>query len=95
MITAEAGTWDLRRAIVTGQTDRLQRYFDRLFEESSVLLRKMDENATQFITIMDMSDFNLITQGCPRCNFEFTISNRNNNMPMYLSQIYLLQVYLC
>lgn len=72
VITAEVGDWDLRRVVLAGKSERIRRYFDRLFEESALLLRKMGGNATQFITVMDMGNFNIISQGCPRCK-SFTL----------------------
>ncbi|OXA47457.1 Patellin-2 [Folsomia candida] len=64
------GDWDIRRAVVAGQSDRLKRYFNKLFEEASTLTRKFQENgqnATQGMIIFDMGNFNLIQQGCLRC----------------------------
>ncbi|XP_035712244.1 SEC14-like protein 2 [Folsomia candida] len=70
VISIPVGDWDLRRAIVAGQSERLKRYFSKLFEEASTLTRKFQENgqnATQGTIIFDMGNFNLIQQGCLRC----------------------------
>lgn len=71
VVTAAVGDWDLRRAIITGKEARAKRFMYRLFEEAVTVLRTMNENqlsnATQFITVLDFSNFNLVSQGCPRC----------------------------
>ncbi|XP_021961916.1 SEC14-like protein 2 [Folsomia candida] len=70
ILSIPVGDWDLRRAVVAGQSNRLMRYFSKLFEEGFTMARKFQENgqnATQGTIIFDMGNFNLIQQGCLRC----------------------------
>jgi len=89
VITVQAGDWDLRRAVVTGKAKRMGRYFDRLYEEATSLLRKMDGNATQFITVLDFNNLNIVTQGCPRCiNLLFgLLSTYQDHYPGYTHKV--------
>ncbi|XP_021959846.2 SEC14-like protein 2 [Folsomia candida] len=70
VLSLPVGDWDLRRAIVAGQSDRLMRYFSKLFEEAAMVTRwfqKNEQRAVQATMIFDMGNFNLIQQGCARC----------------------------
>ncbi|XP_021962022.1 SEC14-like protein 2 isoform X2 [Folsomia candida] len=70
ILSIPVGDWDLRRAIVAGQSDRLRRYFSKMFEEAALVMRRFQENeqrAVQGWIIFDMGNFNLIQQGCARC----------------------------
>ncbi|XP_035712428.1 SEC14-like protein 2 [Folsomia candida] len=70
VLSLPVGDWDLRRAIVAGQSDRLMRYFSKLYEEAAMVTRwfqKNEQRAVQATMIFDMGNFNLIQQGCARC----------------------------
>ncbi|XP_021964217.2 uncharacterized protein LOC110859557 [Folsomia candida] len=64
------GEWDMRRAAIAGQSDKLRRYIDKCFEEMSIMLRNMQAdgaNATRINLILDMASLSLQVQACPRC----------------------------
>ncbi|OXA42272.1 hypothetical protein Fcan01_22979 [Folsomia candida] len=63
------GEWDMRRAAIAGQSDKLRRYIDKCFEEMSIMLRNMQAdgaNATRINLILDMASLSLQVQACPR-----------------------------
>lgn len=76
------GDWDIRRAVIAGKGDKLMRYFDKVFEEASTMIRLMQadgQNATQLIVIFDVSSFSLGQHSCPRCKLAIcalTLSNK-------------------
>jgi len=75
------GDWDIRKAVVTGQGQRLMRYIDKFFEEAQIMVTRMQESGqvvTQATVIVELKNFNLVTHACPRC------------IPIYL---YVLSVY--
>jgi len=67
----DVGEWDLRKATVTGQSAKLTRYIDRIYEEITEKVRNMrtveGKNVTQYYLIYDMDGFNLAQHGCPAC----------------------------
>ncbi|XP_035714057.1 uncharacterized protein LOC118438251 [Folsomia candida] len=70
VLSVTIGDWDLRRAVVSGHSDRLARYFCKVFEAGSVLTRRFQKNeqrAVQASVIFDMGNFNLVQHGCARC----------------------------
>ncbi|XP_021958783.1 SEC14-like protein 2 isoform X1 [Folsomia candida] len=70
VVSIPVGDWDVRRAVLAGQSDKLIRYFDKLLEEVTTLIRdaqKSGENMTRFNHIMDMANYNLRIQACPLC----------------------------
>ncbi|CAL8109877.1 unnamed protein product [Orchesella dallaii] len=73
------GEWDLRKAAVTGRTDRLIRWIYKYFEDATKLVRKYQadgKNVTQFTLIMDADGFSTISHACPLCmRVYFAISN--------------------
>lgn len=64
------GSWDIRRAVLAGKGDRLNRYFDRLLEQCLQMIIQMQNNGqtvTQFTLLYEMGNFNLVQQGCAAC----------------------------
>lgn len=62
--------WDVRRIVISGESKKFMRYIDRIFEEADLMVRKMTnegQNVTQITMLFDLSNFNLIQQGCGRC----------------------------
>jgi len=70
VITAVAGTWNLRQAQITGQSHRLHRFLYKIMDEASNKIREQQlkgKNVTRFHFLLNLEGFNLITHGCPRC----------------------------
>jgi hypothetical protein len=67
----DVGEWDLRKASVSGQSQKLTRYIDSIYEEINAKVRTMrlqeGKNVTQYYQIFDMEGFTLQQQGCPAC----------------------------
>ncbi|XP_021964345.2 SEC14-like protein 2 isoform X1 [Folsomia candida] len=65
-----AGEWDMRRAALAGQSEKMRRYIDKCFEEASTVLRNMQargSNATRANLILDLGSLSFQVQACPRC----------------------------
>ncbi|XP_035714226.1 SEC14-like protein 2 isoform X2 [Folsomia candida] len=70
VITVPVGDWDIRKAVLAGKQKRTMRYFDKLFEEITTYIRisqEKGENVKQYDLIVEMSNYNLINQGCAMC----------------------------
>ncbi|CAL8093053.1 unnamed protein product [Orchesella dallaii] len=68
--TVNLGTWNFRRAAVTGKMPRMIRYFYKLLEESTqTVIRNQYKgaNVTEFSLIMNLDGFNAIQHACPAC----------------------------
>jgi len=67
----DVGEWNLRAATVTGESARVGRYIDKIYEEINEKVRHMriveGKNVTQYYLIFDMEGFNLVEQGCAAC----------------------------
>jgi len=66
----ETATHDVRRAIVTGKTDRYLRYVDRCLERMSTLVRELGVeygNITRAEMLLNMEGYNVIVHGCSQC----------------------------
>jgi len=66
------GGWDLRKAAVTGNTERLLRYVSMYIERATTEVRKLgseNKNVSQAILIINAEEFNLITHGCLQCKY--------------------------
>ncbi|OXA49147.1 Phosphatidylinositol/phosphatidylcholine transfer protein SFH4 [Folsomia candida] len=62
--------WNVRRAVMAGQSRKLMRYLDKQLEEVATLMREARQNGqnmTQFKRIMDMTNFDFRIQACPLC----------------------------
>lgn len=59
----DVGEWDLRKATLTGESKRLGRYIDHIYEEINIKVRSMrleeGKNVTQYYLIFDMDGFSL------------------------------------
>jgi len=71
IVFIDVGEWDLRKAVVSGESARVGRYIDKIYEEITTKVRHMrmveGKNVTQYYLIFDMDGFNLVQQGCPGC----------------------------
>jgi len=70
VVSVFLGDWDLRKIVLSGQSERLRRYIDYLIEEVNVLIRKTQEKEillTQFSLVIDLNNYNLVQHGCPLC----------------------------
>ncbi|XP_035700715.1 SEC14-like protein 2 [Folsomia candida] len=75
------GEWDMRKAVLAGQSDKMRRYLDKCFEEVATVLRNMQENgsnATRASLMLDAASLSISLQFCPGC------------IPLYL---YLVQTW--
>ncbi|XP_021964304.1 SEC14-like protein 2 isoform X2 [Folsomia candida] len=64
------GEWDMRRAALAGQSDKMRRFIDKLFEEVTTVLRTQQTrgyNATRVNIILDAASLSFQVQACPRC----------------------------
>ncbi|XP_035715534.1 uncharacterized protein LOC110859642 isoform X2 [Folsomia candida] len=64
------GEWDMRRAALAGQSDKMRRFIDKCFEEVTTVLRNMQahgSNATRPNLILDVASLSVQVQACPRC----------------------------
>jgi len=62
--------WDIRRIILSGQREKLNRYIDKMFETIYSRLRKVHaehKNVTQAIQILDLTNYNLRQHACVSC----------------------------
>lgn len=70
VISMSTGEWNVRGILLSGKLERAVRYYDKMFEETSTLIRqaqKDGDNMTQFNLIMDFSNWNLVVHACPLC----------------------------
>ncbi|XP_021943090.1 SEC14-like protein 2 [Folsomia candida] len=66
----EAGTIDLRRALVQGKGEKLMRYVDKGLQEACTLVRNLGQeykNITRGHLIINLDGFNIMQHGCLRC----------------------------
>ncbi|OXA38806.1 Retinal-binding protein [Folsomia candida] len=62
------GEWDMRKAVLAGQSDKMRRYLDKCFEEVATVLRNMQENgsnATRASLMLDAASLSISLQFCP------------------------------
>ncbi len=76
MLYFDIGQWDITKLISEGQTgtERLERYFYKLLEESEQHIRDLQAeggNVTQFGLIVNVDDFSLEKHGCLQCKILF------------------------
>jgi hypothetical protein len=65
------GDWDIRRAAISGQTERLVLYWAKIMEELMGKVRQLQTegyNVTQCNYIVDIKDYNVQQHGCTQCN---------------------------
>ncbi|CAL8109311.1 unnamed protein product [Orchesella dallaii] len=70
VITAIAGSWDLRKAHLSGESTRLHRFLDKTMDEAAMKVREAQsqgKNVTRFHFLLNLDGFNLVQHGCPRC----------------------------
>ncbi|OXA42016.1 hypothetical protein Fcan01_23236 [Folsomia candida] len=64
------GEWDMRRAVLAGQSDKMRRFMDKCFEEVTTVLRNMQargSNATRVYIIFDLAWVSFQVQVGSRC----------------------------
>jgi len=70
-----AGLWDIRKAMLAGQRQELARYLDFVYESIDVKIRetrnRSGADVTQFLHLIDMSNYSLKQHGCASCEFNF------------------------
>lgn len=79
-----AGEWDMRRAALAGQSEKMRRYIDKCFEEASTVLRNMQargSNATRANLILDLGSLSFQVQACPRCKYKLFTKNLFQETP--------------
>jgi len=70
VIAGDAGEWDVRRGIITGQQGKGERFVYREIERACQKVRDKQlrgENVTRFQAIFDLKNFNLAQHGCLQC----------------------------
>ncbi|OXA51620.1 SEC14-like protein 2 [Folsomia candida] len=70
VLAGDAGEWDVRRGIVTGQQGKGERFVYREIERACQKVREKQgrgENVTRFQAIFDLKGFNLAQHGCIQC----------------------------
>ncbi|XP_021965856.1 protein real-time [Folsomia candida] len=70
VISLFVGEWNLRRAVVSGQSDKMLRFVDKLFEEAGLVVRNMQKsgnNITRVQFIIECLGMSVQQQLCPRC----------------------------
>lgn len=63
VVSARFGDWDIRRAILSGKSVQMGRYYDKMFEVAESMLRRMTDggaNVTQLTFILDNDNFNIV-----------------------------------
>jgi hypothetical protein len=77
VLYANLGSWDLRRAVLSGKLERILRYVSMIYERTTNRIREMaarNQTVSQGIVILDIADFNLRQHGCFQCKED----GRNN-----------------
>lgn len=77
------GEWDMRRAVLAGQSDKMRRFMVKCFEEVTTVLRNMQargSNATRVNIILDLGSLNFQVQACPRCKSELLINSDHTQL---------------
>ncbi len=64
------GLWDIRRAVLSGETDRVYKYLIRIWEQTTGRARTanaQNPKVTQWVSVTDLHRYNLKQQGCLGC----------------------------
>ncbi|CAL8069485.1 unnamed protein product [Orchesella dallaii] len=93
--TLNIGPWNFRRAAITGKMPRLLRYMDKMLEEATqavIKLQGMGKNVTQWKVILNMDGFNLIQHACPRClpGYASFVSSYEEHYPQFADALILI-----
>ncbi|ODN02368.1 SEC14-like protein 2 [Orchesella cincta] len=79
LVQIHHGEWNIRKAAVSGQLDRLIRWTYKYFEDGSKRVRKLQQegkNVTQFSVVTNIEGINPVTYTCPICMpYHFAIVN--------------------
>ena len=67
------GVWDLRRAVLAGETNQIIRYLDQMLEKVTTRAIELLPNSTNQVPLqvilVDVSGFNLRQHMCLSCKF--------------------------
>lgn len=67
----DAYTWDIRRVVVEGKSQRLMRYLYRLLEDVNLQIFESHEqgnkNVTRFVLVAQAEGFNYVQHACTLC----------------------------
>jgi hypothetical protein len=66
------GSWDLRHAIITGQSEKMTRYLYRNIDFVVNKLRELQEEGqavSQVNLIVNLAGYSVTQQGCLQCNY--------------------------
>ncbi|ODM91318.1 SEC14-like protein 2 [Orchesella cincta] len=73
ILTGNIGDWDLRAIAISGRSSQFIRYIDMIMEDAA-------ETVTQFDFLVNMDNYNVITQGCGQClQFYIALVNGGEN----------------
>jgi len=64
--------WDVRKVLLSGNRDKLVRYFDQMCESTFIRIRNIQAqggNVTQWVHIVDLVSYNLRQHACINCEF--------------------------
>ncbi|XP_021965611.1 SEC14 cytosolic factor isoform X2 [Folsomia candida] len=95
VLSVPLGDWDIRRAILAGLGNRLMRYMDKIYEDSTTFLRNANSAGMEIVQatiIMDMSGFHAITHTCPRCLqlYLYFLGNLQSHYPGLIEKMYFV-----
>ncbi|ODM88895.1 SEC14-like protein 2, partial [Orchesella cincta] len=75
--------WDLRAITIAGRSSQFIRYIDMIMEDAAETVRRFQsqgKNVTQFDFLVNMDNYNVITQGCGQClQFYIALVNGGEN----------------
>ena len=63
VVTVHAGDWPVRKAVLSGKSQRMMRYMDKYFEELATYIRQAQangQNVSQYSELYDMSGYTLM-----------------------------------
>lgn len=81
--------WDVRKAAVGGNMERLNVYIAKMFDNAWLKVRdlqKEGKNVTRFVIVLDMEKINLLQHLTPSCKYAKTtyfFSFRNMDLPNF------------
>jgi hypothetical protein len=70
VVSVAVGDWDVRKVVISGQSYKMARFFDKLLDEITGVIRLAQsegKNVTQYTHLFDLANYNTFQQGCPLC----------------------------
>ncbi|XP_021965857.1 SEC14-like protein 2 [Folsomia candida] len=90
------GEWNLRRAVVSGQSDKMYRFIDKLYEEAGFVMRNMQKSGNNITRVQFLSEFSGVSvqqQLCPRCiSFFIRILEGAGRNPLIFTKLIFLNI---